>query len=459
MARRAVDPPAVVYRNDPDIARATALATRAAIKAAVAETVAVSTYNRIVWTKSHFPTMLSLKVLDGEDGGGLGRLTAKQRKNLLADTSGLTALEEGDGILPSVERAEGTGRFRIAELTALFRSTVLPAQVEASTRGGYYRHWRGVVTWLLAHEVADEGLPMSLATLEALTMEWLIAGASVNTIKNMWSAVEDRHRMFGHQPPLWQPGAFRRRLKALSSIHGCPTKLVFPIGVHHIKAMLRLIGLSPLQQRNVILVAVGTVMCARPCEMPALQVCDVHWGVHAAFHSMFSDGIGLKVKKRKNDVERRGLMTRVPAGLLQRFMLAYVQEQRLMVNPRCTKADKPGARCPYCPPLFPKMILRPGQAPPRRDNGADARLAMSRQNVSTAVKSVMEMLDVDSRHFSGKSMRRGGLSAAITAKVPAPILYLQSGHGKKKAAYAYIVPDDPTLLYMTGKAVLGMSVV
>ena len=69
------------------------------------------------------------------------------------------------------------------------------------------------------------------------------------------------------------------------------------------------------------------------------------------------------------------------------------------------------------------------------------------------------MLDVDQRHYSSKSMPRGGLSAAITAKVPAPILYLQSGQGKKKAAYDYIVPDDPTLLYMTGRAVLGMPVV
>jgi hypothetical protein len=56
-------------------------------------------------------------------------------------------------------------------------------------------------------------------------------------------------------------------------------------------------------------------------------------------------------------------------------------------------------------------------------------------------------------------MPLGGLSAAITAKVPAPILYLQSGQGKKKAAYDYIVPDDPTLLHMTGRVVLGMPVV
>ena len=128
----------------------------------------------------------------------------------------------------------------------------MPAQVEVSTRSGYYSAWRGVVTWLLAHDSAYKGLPMALETLEALTMEWLIAGASVNTIKNVWSAIEDRHRMFGHRPPLWAPGAFRRRLKALSSLQGSPTKLVYPIGVHHVQAMTRLIGLSAVQKRTTV---------------------------------------------------------------------------------------------------------------------------------------------------------------------------------------------------------------
>ena len=104
-------------------------------------------------------------------------------------------------------------------------------------------------------------------------------------------------------------------------------------------------------------------------------------------------------------------------------------------------------------------MLRPGQEPPRRANGADARVAMTRQNVTGAIKSVMEMLCVESRQFSGNSMRRGGLSAAINAKVPEPILFLQSGHGRLKAAHAYTVPDDPQLLYASGRAVLGMGVV
>jgi len=93
MARARPEPPTVV--NDLDIARATAVATRIASKAAVAENVAVATYNRIVWTKSRFPTIRDLEVLSSENGGGLGLLSAVQRKNLLQDTTGRTALEEG----------------------------------------------------------------------------------------------------------------------------------------------------------------------------------------------------------------------------------------------------------------------------------------------------------------------------------------------------------------------------
>ena len=72
--------------------------------------------------------------------------------------------------------------------------------------------------------------------------------------------------------------------------------------------------------------------------------------------------------------------------------------------------------------------------------------------------SVMKMLGIDTRQFCGKSMRRGGLSAATNARVPELILSLQSGHGMPKASHAYMVPDDPPLLYATGRAVLEMGV-
>ena len=44
------------------------------------------------------------------------------------------------------------------------------------------------------------------------------------------------------------------------------------------------------------------------------------------------------------------------------------------------------------------------------------------------------MLEVDTTHFSGISMRRGGISAALVARVLEPILYLQSGHCSNNTA-------------------------
>ena len=99
------------------------------------------------------------------------------------------------------------------------------------------------------------------------------------------------------------------------------------------------IGISPTQRRNVVLLACGTVMCARSCEVPSVQACDVHWGIDAAFHARYENGMGIKVKKRENDTARRGLMTRVPRSHLQHMMMTYSQERLLYVSPRYIKTD------------------------------------------------------------------------------------------------------------------------
>jgi hypothetical protein len=77
---------------------------------------------------------------------------------------------------------------------------------------------------------------------------------------------------------------------------------------------------------------------------------------------------------------------------------------------------------------------------------------MSRQQVTSAVKKAMSLVTKDSSSFSGISMRRGGISQAIHARVPEPILFLQSGHGTGIAARTYMVPQDPRVLYETAAA-------
>ena len=62
---------------------------------------------------------------------------------------------------------------------------------------------------------------------------------------------------------------------------------MFPIGVHHIKRLLELVGLTTCQERDVLVTMLGTVMCMRVVELAYLQVCDILWDLDAAFHVMY----------------------------------------------------------------------------------------------------------------------------------------------------------------------------
>ena len=81
--------------------------------------------------------------------------------------------------------------------------------------------------------------------------------------------------------------------------------------------------------------------------------------------------------------------------------------------------------------------------------------AMLRQQVSGAVKAAVESICVDPRLYSGISMRRGGVTAAVQANIAPAILHLQSGHGTATSSAKYVEPVDPRVLYQTGAAILG----
>ena len=59
------------------------------------------------------------------------------------------------------------------------------------------------------------------------------------------------------------------------------------------------------------------------------------------------------------------------------------------------------------------------------------------------------MIGAATEHYSGKPMRTGGISAALVARVPEPLLLLQSGHGSNYAERNFMTPRDPHVLYET----------
>ena len=190
--------------------------------------------------------------------------------------------------------------------------------------------------------------------------------------------------------------------------------------------------------------ATGMALCCRVVEVTDLQICDMLWELDADYDASYAGTSAVHIYRLKQDTERKGLYpwigiaSRAEWDIAQRLR-RHADRYGLRVDAQCTKKQHPGARCRHCSPFF-FTLGRGGQ-------GEQERLPMSRQQVSNAVCKSLELIGVDTEHYSGKSMRLGGISAALTAKVQAPVLYLQSGLGSQNAAQNYMVPKDPSVWY------------
>lgn len=233
---------------------------------------------------------------------------------------------------------------------------------------------------------------------------------------------------------------------------GTPSRLRFPIGTHHLRKMMALTGMSRLERRAVLIVCVGTACISRVDELSQLQLCDLLWNHDAAYHDSLRATLAIRIIRRKQDCHRFGLYVRVPAGVLVEMLRAFVRDMGLLLDPRCTKSSIRGARCPYCDPVWPKTVV--GRT---RSSGAGQLEGMSRQQISSTVKVALESIGVDARHYSGISIRRGGVTVAVQAKIHPAILHLQSGHGTATSSTGYVDPLDPRELYQTGAAILGLG--
>ena len=60
-----------------------------------------------------------------------------------------------------------------------------------------------------------------------------------------------------------------------------------------------------------LMCVLGTVACLRVGEVDQLQVCDLLWSHDAAWHSRYNNTLAVRVYKRKQDQERKGLYPRV----------------------------------------------------------------------------------------------------------------------------------------------------
>jgi hypothetical protein len=128
---------AATYTHGEGAAAEVAADLRDGIREMVAVNLLPSTVWGLVYTGHGFPTIDNVQLLRAE--AQFWSLGADKLHHLLADTSPLTAVEAGDGHFPAVQAKRKASRLSSPrELAALFDECVLPAQLQQSTRQGYW---------------------------------------------------------------------------------------------------------------------------------------------------------------------------------------------------------------------------------------------------------------------------------------------------------------------------------
>jgi hypothetical protein len=407
---------------------------------------AANTTIKPIWTKSVLLTLSNPRLF-------LSKLRHQLRlpsDRLFSDISAQTALEKSDGnwdrvINPLASRC-GTN---ITKMTAAFNTYIQPSFQACTTRKQSWRSWCSVLTWAAGRNALHLIIPMTLKTLKAMIWDMMSMLATHSVLKNIIDSVQSRHRRFHLEPPLSGPHSYTRFLKTLVTVQGKQQKLSYPIQKYMIHKLLTHKHTSLTEFRNCLATVSSTIGMFRPDTGSSLQSCDVLFNDDAKLGFLkFKGGATINVSHSKSDQIRKGHQIRFGRSKNPNKDLVYqlglwMDIAKLRPRLGCTKETRKHARCPVCPPLFPKLQFgKSGQLTATANK-------MSASSFADMIPAALRCIGLNSSGYTGKSAKIGGMSIATEAHVPENIIWLQSGHTRKSStpARGYIQLTDVSLLY------------
>jgi hypothetical protein len=426
-------------------AKETAEMVRNGVVKRLKEVVGQELFRRLDISKKGYPGVKNWHILGSH--AVFSGMNSKQRRLFLEDRSEQTAVEKAGGHLVGIRSTKGAADFSMRELSAVYRNVLERGRLKAGTQAGYQRSLNKVRVFFVSRNIASRALPMSEADVKAMVAEMIMCGETANTVKNIASAVQEWHRGAGFKSPVFAEGGFSRIMDTVAVAVGKQRRPLTPITKYHVERLLRLIGLSPAQERSVMMVLTGVVLAGRCEHVAQRRICDVLPGFDVDKGPDYAGGGAIFIKRQKQDRYGNGMYPRYSDGAFARRLERWIKKNRLTRQAGCEKKDGGNGVCRVCPPLFPKY-LHQGIA----SSSSSPTESVTSQMVSDGVKEAMRLIGIDPERITGRSMRRGALTAGVKAKVPEEVLYLQSGHGRQKAGRLYMHDFSPETLYATSRA-------
>ena len=340
--------------------------------------------------------------------------------------------------LPDSLRGAGSS---LEEASTFFEEQLEPAALAINTREGYYDCWRSFVSYAFLHDALDEVMPATPRLVKAYLWNLLQCEYKPGTVTSHIYAVIDRHRSHSAAFP-FSSRAVKRFIDAFERVCSVPRKEAPAFTATQLRRLLRLPRCSLRHLRDAAIVAVGALCALRVEEVAYLDVCD------ALFDFDGPCTLVLRVKKHKNDQKRAGLWPRIgeardPALDVIRLLKTWLTRAGLQPHPGCEKKAHPRSPCRACGRLFSRLQGRGDEIFPV----GHAWHGITNSTVSDAVRASLQRIDVDPTGYCGKSLRVGGLTAALAASVPSDLYSLQSGH-ESNAWKKYVRGGQCAKLYL-----------
>ena len=374
---------------------------------------------RLTWAKTLMPTLAA------DSMHWLSSLVDPAHKEaMLTPVAELTELERADGPLVLLfERGMPT----VEELAQFFMQETVPAGKAFTTRKNQNSMWRGYVTFALATDTIRMAFPVQRQMLAAFLACLMAFGYSGSTIANWLSVLNARHRSY-HAGHILQYKEATEWLKGLKKHQTAPTQQKLPIRLIHLTMMSELRDDTIRLAHDKFLLLLGTIGCMRPGELPARDICD--WRLHAEVDdsgAFLGAELNLCYQKNRSDPQSKRYAYGAPQGeCVIEAGRAWLGMSQLKPHPRCEKWQSMETRnrgCRWCGRLFRKFNCHWPQM-----KGTPATHAMSKEAVTVAITSMLTRIGQETLTFSGKSMRRGGLTHAKRQGVHEELRRLQSGH-------------------------------
>ena len=269
----------------------------------------------------------------------------------------------------------------------------------------YEADWNSFEQWCrgAGYQIADLDGSVAIASyLTGLAEQ----GYSVSTIARRIAALSKHFQLIRREDPTKDP---RVKLvwKGIRRKLGVAQEGKAPILVEHLRLMLDTLSESPLGKRDRAILLLGFAGAFRRSELVSLDTEDV---------AFVQEGLTLMLRRSKTDQEGKGVKIGIPYGLREGTCPVRALREWLALLEGC-----PG-------PLF-RAIDRHG----RVKNGR-----LSDRAIALVIKRSAEAVGLDSRLYSGHSLRAGLATQAAINQVSDRAIMQQTRHRSRAMLDRYV---------------------